>query len=109
MTILKTRLLALCLGTLVVFFVSSMACFADEVGAIPCFQSEFSECSDQEHDHASQPEADCDGCLCNQNTLLLKNVTSVVIMMPAEFPFLLPFGLLPEEPVYDIEYPPQLS
>jgi len=106
----KNGLLALCLGTVLIFFAQSMLCFAQEIGALPCCdQAEQTESPDGGHKHDSAPSSGCGGCVCFHGTVMpgedpaFSSGSSVAVVS------LRPDETAPDGPVYEIEYPPQLS
>lgn len=105
----KNQLLALCLGTVFVFFAQSMFCFVKHAGLVRCgihteqhqnpgdssqqSQSPQSECCPM-HSHAAVLAIDAVGVSIGDvlTDLVLKSDTTV-----------------PDSPVREIDYPPQLS
>ena len=102
----KNRLLAVCLGTILVFFAQSMFCFAENTGLIRCAgeveQHQSAGCSEQEgnahcchaHSHVAAIAADTVGIP------LARLLGRVALKADAT---------APDGPVRDIDYPPQLS
>lgn len=106
----KNGLFALCLGTLLVFFAQSMLCFAQEIGALPCCaQAEQTESADGDHEHESAPSPECSGCFCFHGTLMPGGNSAFSFGSPGAVVVLRPDETAPDGPVYEIEYPPQLS
>jgi len=102
----ENRLLALCLSTVLVFFVQSMFCFADQIGMAPCCDADQSE-----HHDTSTPDGPSSACCCqNSNTVL---AVEVLVALPLrQFSVGMIFqtdDAAPEGPVQKIDYPPQLS
>ena len=106
MVFCKNRLVALCVGTVLVFFAQSMFCFAAHTGLIQCMsdveQHESSDTSEQQnnphcghaHSHGAMIVADAAGISVGD---LLGGIS------------LTPEATAPDGPVRDIDYPPQLS
>lgn len=106
----KNGLLALCLGTMFVFFAQSMLCFAQEIGALPCCdQAEQTESPDGDHKHESAPSSECSGCVCFHGTVMPGEYSAFSFGNPCTIVLLRPDETAPDGPVYEIEYPPQLS
>lgn len=105
----KNRLLTLCLGTVLVFFAHSMMCFAKEVGVLPCCnQAEQHDSAGGDHQHDSASISDC-CCVCFQGTITPAETTDLSCGIIVAAVSVRPDDAAPDGPVYEIEYPPQLS
>lgn len=98
----KNRLLALCVGTILVFFAQSMFSFSEHAGLVRCV-------ADFEHQSAagSEEPSDADCCHIDSSGLGAKVIGVPIAGL---------FGMIsvrdataPDGPVRDIDYPPQLS
>jgi hypothetical protein len=102
-------LIALCLGTAVMFFAQVMLCAADDAGLVPCSQTA------SQNDRSSVPEKsgeilDSHDCHCGSHTSLL--LLAETAYLGGEFQnhaFFDKNDFVPEAPVHEIDYPPQLS
>lgn len=104
----KNRLLALCLGTMLVFFAQSMMCFAQEIGAVPCCsQIEQEHTTGSDHQHESSTSDSC--CMCYHGTIMPVEAADLSCEILAATVSVGPEKIVPDGPVYEIDYPPQLS
>jgi hypothetical protein len=102
----NNRLLALCLGTVLVFFAQSIFCFAEHAGLIQCAdeveQHQSAGCSEQQ----SNPH--CCHVHCHGAAIAAYAVAVPGAGFLGQIS-LNPDPTAPDAPVHEIDYPPQLS
>jgi hypothetical protein len=99
------RLLALCLGAIVVFFAQSMFCFAEHAGLIRCPV----ELEQHQSTAGSEEQSNAQGCHAHSpNAIGAKDVGVPVAGLLGEIS-LKSNRTAPDGPIRDIDYPPQLS
>lgn len=104
----KNQLLALCLGTVLVFFAQSMMCFAKEIGILPCcVQVEQHQSAGGDHQQSPSSSDYC--CACFLGTIMPAEGTDLSCETSSVTVSVRPDDAAPDSPVYEIEYPPQLS
>lgn len=104
----KNRLLALCLGTVFVFFAQSMLCFAEHAGLVQCP-------TEQQHQNAGS--SDEKGQTTPSHCCHTHSQGALVVVDSAGFPIgdlftdlcVKPDDAAPDGPVREIDLPPQLS
>jgi hypothetical protein len=105
----NNRLLALCLGTILVVFAQSMFCFAEHAGFIQCVADA------EQHQGASSSEQESQNvpthCCHTHSPSVAVTANSVAIHFERLIGNVLekPDRALPDGAVREIEYPPQLS
>lgn len=105
-----SRLLVLCISTVLVFLAQSMMCFATELGLAPCCdRAEHTQSPDGDHKHEPAPSSECSGCVCSHGTVMPEESSAFCFGSLGEAVLLWPDETAPDGPVYEIEYPPQLS
>jgi len=104
----KSWLIALCLGTVAMFFSHIMLSAADEAGLLPCAQiASQNDRGASPMTSSELPSAHCCGCSSDVSFLssdlpaFHRNIQCVTFFARNDS--------APEAPVYEIEYPPQLS
>jgi hypothetical protein len=100
------RLLALCVGTILVFFAQSMFCFAEHTGLIRCV-------ADVEHHQSADSSEQQSNTHCchahSHSAMIAAQAGSVPVGGLFGKISLSPEATAPDGPVRDIDYPPQLS
>jgi hypothetical protein len=105
----KSWLFTLCVGTVVIFFAQTMLCFADDAGIIPCaHQSAQHDAGSSQQSSGGDPITHCGHSHSHELLLVVDSAGLVVPDLLAGVSFNAN-GLMPESPVREIEYPPQLS
>lgn len=102
----KNRLLALCLGTILVFFAQSMFCFAEHTGLIQCADDV------EQHQSAGSSEQQSNAHCCHTHShgaMIAAHAIGVPVGGLLGKISLRPEATAPDSPVRDIDYPPQLS
>ena len=105
----KSPLLALCLGTILVFFAQSMCCFAKRAEFVSCgVHTEQPENPGDSDQQSPSSQAEC--CPPHSHTAL---VTIDAVSVPIEHVLsdlvLKSDDTVPDSPVREIDHPPQLS
>lgn len=102
----KNRLLALCVGTILVFFAESKFCFAERIGLIQCMSDV------EQHQSAGTSEQQSNPHYCQTHS---DGATIIAYAVGVPAGDLLGNicakreATAPEGPVRDIDHPPQLS
>jgi hypothetical protein len=101
----KNQLLALCLGTVLVFFAQSMFCFAKHAGLVRCGIHTEQHQNPGDSDQESQsPQSECFPvylATIDADTVSVGDVLIDLVLKSDD--------AVPDSPVRDIDYPPQLS
>ncbi|HEY5707229.1 MAG TPA: hypothetical protein VIS96_16845 [Terrimicrobiaceae bacterium] len=101
----KNRPLALCLGTVLIFLAQSMFCFAEHAGLIPC-PTEQHQDGDRSDDQRNAPSC---SHVHSHGALVIAETVGVLVGDPFTDLCLRFDDGVPDGPVREIEYPPQLS
>ena len=103
----KSWLMAFCLGTAFLFLAQIMLCAADDAGLVTCCERT-AACS--HHDSpASDIPAGHDCCDAHSASIFASDHGLIVAHRVVTGDVFTTDDQAPEEPVYTIEYPPQLS
>lgn len=103
----KSWLMAFCLGTVFMFFAQIMLCAADDAGLVTCV--------DRTTDHSQQGASTSDAptghdcCDAHSASVFASDHGLTVAHKLVAGGVFTTDDQMPEEPVYTIEYPPQLS
>jgi hypothetical protein len=105
----KNQLLALCLSSVLVFFVQSMFCFAKHAGLVRCgiHTEQHQHCGDSDQ-QSQNPESEC--CPMHSHTAVVPiDAVAVPIGRVLTQLVLSSDSSVPDSPVREIDYPPQVS
>jgi hypothetical protein len=105
----KNRLLALCLGTVLVFFAQSTFCFAKHAGLARCgIHTEQHQNSGDSGQQSQNPQSEC--CPMHSHTAVVP-IDAVTVPIGDVLTDLVlgSDSTLPDSPVREIDYPPRLS
>ena len=105
----KNQLLALCLGTVLVFFAQSMFCFAKHAGLVRCgIHTEQHQNPGDSGQQSQSPQSEC--CPMHSHTAVVTTDTVGVLIgdVPTDL-VLKSDNTVPDSPVREIDLPPQLS
>jgi hypothetical protein len=101
----KNRLLALCLGTVLVFFAQSMFCFADQLGMASCCGGDHAEHQNTSSSDGSFPAS----CCQHGSALVVQDLPGLPVRHFSIGVIFQADDIAPDGPVQKIDYPPQLS
>ena len=103
----KNQLLALCLGTVLIFVAQSMFCFATHAGLVRCgiHTEQHSGDSGQQ---SQSPQSECCPMHSHTAVVTIDAVTVPIGDVLADL-VLKSDDTVPDSPVREIDYPPQLS
>jgi hypothetical protein len=105
----RNQLLALCFGTVLVFFAQSMFCFAKHAGLVRCgiHAEQHQNCGDSGQ-QSQNPQVEC--CPMHSHTAVVPiDAVTVSIGDVLTDLILSSDSTVPDSPVREIDYPPQLS
>jgi hypothetical protein len=104
----KNQLLALCVGTVLVFFAQSMFCFAEQAGLVRC--GSHAEQHQSAGDSAQSTTSPSDCCHTHSHgAVVIVDTVSLLVGDVLTDLVLKSDNTVPDSPVREIDYPPQLS
>jgi hypothetical protein len=102
----KNRLPALCLGAILLFFAQSMLCFAEHAGLAQCPAGQHQDCGGS--DEQSQDSPSCCHTHSHNALVIAGSIRLPIGDLRADL-CVKPDDAVPDGPVHEIDYPPQLS